>query len=150
MAIVTLREITAATVNDILKLKVKPEQEKFVASNAKSIAEAHFEPRAWFRAIYADDMPVGFVQLIDDSSTPAYFIWRFMIDGAHQGKGYGRRTLQLVIDYVRSLPNAREVTLSFVPAEGGPEPFYRSMGFMPTGEMEEAEVVARLVFEDAL
>lgn len=150
MAIVTLREITAANVNDILKLKVKPEQEKFVASNAKSIAEAHFEPKAWFRAIYADDMPVGFVQLIDDSSTPAYFIWRFMIDGAHQGKGYGRRALQLVIDYVRSRPNAREVTLSFVPAEGGPEPFYRSMGFMPTGEMEEAEVVARLVFEDAL
>ncbi len=149
MAIVTLREITAATVNDILKLKVKPEQEKFVASNAKSIAEAHFEPKAWFRAIYADDMPVGFVQLIDDSSTPTYYVWRFMIDGAHQGKGYGRRALQLVIDYVRSRPNAREVTLSFIPAEGGPEPFYRSMGFMPTGEMEEGEVVARLVFEDA-
>ena len=149
MTDITLREITAATVNDILKLKVKPEQETFVASNAKSIAQAHFEPRAWFRAIYADDVPVGFVQLIDDSDTPMYYIWRFMIDAAHQRKGYGRRALQLVIDYARARPNAKDVTLSFVPAEGGPEPLYRSMGFVPTGEIEEGEVVARLVFENA-
>jgi diamine N-acetyltransferase len=147
MATITLREITAATVNDFLKLKVKPEQEKFVASNAKSIAQAHFEPKAWFRAIYADETPVGFVQLIDDPETPNYYIWRFMIDAAHQRKGYGRRALQLVIDYVRSRPNAREVTLSFVSAEGGPEPLYRSMGFVPTGEVEEGEVVARLVLD---
>lgn len=148
MATITLREITAATVNNILKLKVKPEQETFVASNAKSIAEAHFEPKAWFRAIYADETPVGFVQLIDDAETPSYYIWRFMIDAAHQRKGYGRRALQLVIDYVRSRPNAREVTLSYVPEEGGPEPLYRSMGFVPTGEIEEDEVVARLVFDN--
>ena len=149
MTTITLREITAATVNDILKLKVKPEQEKFVANNARSIAQAHFEPKAWFRAVYADDTPVGFVQLIDDAEKPNYYIWRFMIDAAHQRKGYGRRALQLVIDYVRTRPNAREVTLSFVPAEGGPEPLYRSMGFVPTGEIDEGEVIARLVFENA-
>jgi hypothetical protein len=34
--------------------------------------------------------------------------------------------------------------LSFVPAEGGPERLYRSMGFVPTGVMEGSEVVARL------
>ena len=147
MTTITLREITAATVNDILKLKVRPEQETFVGSNAKSIAQAYFEPRAWFRAIYADDTPVGFVQLIDDAETPKYYIWRFMIDAAHQRKGYGRRALQLVIDYVRSRPNAREVTLSYVQAEGGPEPLYRSMGFVPTGEIDDDEVVARLVFD---
>ena len=30
-----------------------------------SISEAHFWPTGWFRAIYADDTPVGFV-MIDD------------------------------------------------------------------------------------
>jgi hypothetical protein len=30
-----------------------------------SIAQVHFRPEAWFRAICADDTPVGFVMLYD-------------------------------------------------------------------------------------
>jgi diamine N-acetyltransferase len=53
---VTLREITHETLGAILKLKVAPSQESFVASNAVSIAQAHFQPEtAWFRGIYAGD-----------------------------------------------------------------------------------------------
>ena len=58
---VTLREITCDTLREIFRLKVKPEQQKFVASNAVSIAQAHFHQAAWIRAIYADDTPVGFI-----------------------------------------------------------------------------------------
>ena len=62
---VTLREVTRENLDDILDLKVIREQENFVASNAVSIAQAHFYPvcpeTAWFRAIYADEVPVGFV-----------------------------------------------------------------------------------------
>jgi diamine N-acetyltransferase len=141
---VTLRVITADTVRDILCLKVAPEQEKFVTDNAISLAQAHFEPHTRFWAIYADEVPVGFVQIIDDPESPDCYVWRFMIDAQHQHKGYGRHALQLIIDRVRERSNARSVTLSFVPAAGGPEPFYRSMGFIPTGELEGAEVVARL------
>lgn len=54
-AVVTLREVTQETLMPVLRLKVKPGQEQFVADNATSIAEAHFEPTAWFRAIYADE-----------------------------------------------------------------------------------------------
>ena len=61
---ISLREITRETLRDVLRLKVAPEQEKFVATNAVSIAQAHFYPEtAWFRAIYADDTPVGFVMI---------------------------------------------------------------------------------------
>jgi diamine N-acetyltransferase len=31
-----------------------------------------------------------------------------------------------------------------VPADGGPEPFYTGLGFVPTGEIHDGEVVARL------
>ena len=64
-ATVCLREITQETVNSILNLRVTKEQEQFVASNAVSIAEAHFSEDAWFRAIYADETPVGFLMLSD-------------------------------------------------------------------------------------
>src|SRR5947209_3030079 len=58
---VTLREVTQENVRSICALEVGESQKNFVAPNATSIAEAHYSDKAWFRAIYADDTPVGFV-----------------------------------------------------------------------------------------
>jgi diamine N-acetyltransferase len=143
-AAVTLREITGDTVRTILRLKVKPEQEQFVADNATSIAQAYFQPKAWFRAIYADETPVGFVMLYDDPDEAEYFLWRFMIDARYQRFGFGRRALEQVIAYVRSRPNAAELGTSYVPAEGSPEPFYTGLGFVNTGEVDDGENVMKL------
>ena len=47
---IALREITKENLRDIFKLKVAPEQERFVASNAVSIAQVYFDRDvAWFR-----------------------------------------------------------------------------------------------------
>jgi diamine N-acetyltransferase len=96
---VTLREVNKHNFRKIFRLRVQPEQEQFVASNTQSIAEAHFSDEAWFRAIYADDEPVGFVMLSLAPEKAEYFLWRFMIDAKHQVCGYGRKSLELVIDY---------------------------------------------------
>ena len=142
---ISLREITADTVRTICDLQVLPAQGAFVASNAISIAQAYFEPKAWFRAIHADQTPVGFVMLSLDPALPEYCIWRFMIDARYQHLGYGTGALQLVIDHIRTLPRATEVLVSYVPAEGSPEPFYRKAGFIPTGQVIDGEVVLKLV-----
>jgi diamine N-acetyltransferase len=141
---IALREVTKETVRAICRLAVGPGQDHFVAPNAISIAEAYFEPKAWFRAIYAGETPVGFVMLFDDPDVPEYYLWRLMVAGEHQGKGFGRRAMHLLIDHVRARPGATELLTSYVPGEGTPEPFYRSLGFQPTGEMDEDEVVLRL------
>ncbi len=143
-AVVSLREVTADTLRSILRLKVSPQQEQFVADNATSIAQAYFEPKAWFRAIYADETPVGFVMLYDDTEKPEYFLWRYMIDSRYQGLGFGRQALLQVIDIVRGRPGATEMLLSYVPAEGSPEPFYAGLGFINTGDVEDGENVMRL------
>ena len=62
---ISLREITFETVRQITALDVTDQQRSYVAPNAVSIAEAHFNPGAWFRAVYAGDEPVGFVMLLD-------------------------------------------------------------------------------------
>lgn len=142
--VVCLREVTAQTVRAICALDVRPEQRGYVAPNAVSIAQAHFEPRAWFRAVYAGDEPVGFVMLHDDPEKREYFLWRFMIAAEHQGKGYGRAALDLVVDHVRGRPGATALVSSYVPGEHGPRAFYLSYGFVETGEVEEGEVVIRL------
>jgi diamine N-acetyltransferase len=125
---------------------VSEEQKHLVAPNAVSIAQAYFEPKAWFRAIYADDTPVGFVMLYDDPDEPEYYLWRFMIDERYQKMGFGKRSLDLLIEYVQGRPGAHELKLSCVPGENGPEPFYRKYGFSLTGRMldNEAEMNMQL------
>lgn len=143
---VSLREITEETSREIITLsrQMIPGQEKMVAANAVSIAQAHFNDKAWFRGIYANDTPVGFVMLYDDPDKPDFYLWRFMISGPHQGKGFGRQAMLQLIEHVRGRPNATELRASYVPVPGGPWPFYQSLGFEPTGEVEGGEVVIRL------
>jgi diamine N-acetyltransferase len=145
---ITLREITKENWRDILCLKVAPHQEQFVASNAASIAEAHFNSElAWFRAIYAGDVPVGFLMLEDNVAQQEYFLWRFMIAEQYQGCGYGRKALELLFAHVKTRPGANAVETSCVPAKGGPGPFYEKMGFVYTGtEEEDGELCMRREF----
>jgi len=75
---ITLREITQETLWPILKLEVSEDQNQFVASNAVSISQAHFSDYAWFRAICADETPVGFVMIYIDEEKPEYYLWRFI------------------------------------------------------------------------
>ena len=142
--VISLREITAETLRDVLQLAVAPDQTHFVADNAVSIAQAHFAPNAWFRAIYADDTPVGFVMLAIDQEKPEYYIWRLMIDAKHQRRGYGRAALDRVVQFVCTLPAARVLDVSAVPGDGSPVAFYQEYGFELTGEVMEGELVLRL------
>ena len=144
---VTLREITEETLRPILQMEVGDDQKTFVAPNAVSIAQAHFSNNAWFRAIYADDIPVGFVMLYIDKDKPEYDVWRFMIDKNHQRKGFGSKAMQQVIEYARKLPKATELFLSYVPKEGNASPFYSQLGFVETGEWADDEKVMVLTLE---
>lgn len=140
---VTLREITGETLRSIMRLDVGESQKKFVAPNVVSIAQAHFEKKAWFRAIYADDTPVGFVMLYDDTDEPEYFLWRLMVDARYQGNGFGRSAVELLVDYVRTRPGATELKVSHVEGDGSPEKFYLKLGFEHTGEIEDGELVMK-------
>jgi diamine N-acetyltransferase len=142
----SLREITADTLDTILSLKVKGEQENFVASNAVSIAEAYFyRDVAWFRAIYADETPVGLLMLADQPEKARYFLWRFMIDARYQKFGFGKRAIELLMEHVKTRPNAAELGVCCQPeGDGSPCSFYEKLGFVYTGEKNEDELVMKL------
>lgn len=136
--VVTLQKVTKKNIDVILGLKVTSKQETFIASNAVSIAQAHFyQEVTWFRAIYADETPVGFVLLDDDPVNSYYSLWRFMIDARFQKCGFGRRALELIIEYVKTRPGAKVLMTSCVRGEGSPEKFYEKIGFTSTGKIDE-------------
>lgn len=140
---VTLEKITDDTMLGICMLSdtLRPPQAYMVAPNVMSLAQAHFNEHAWFRAIYAGKAPVGFLMIVDDDQTPEYFLWRFMIASYCQGRGYGRGAIERLVEYVRTRPGARELGVSCGVGEGSPEGFYRQVGFVPTGKMEGDEMV---------
>jgi len=140
----SLVEVTRDNVNDVLELAVAPEQATYVATNAKSIAQAHFEPKAWFRAIAAGDELAGFVMAFRDPEAGIFYVWRFMIDARFQGRGYGRRAMELLLDEARS-DGVDEVTLNVVPGDGSALEFYRRLGFEETGDVDHGELRLRLV-----
>jgi diamine N-acetyltransferase len=68
-----------------------------------------------------------------------------MIAREHQGRGYGRRALERLVEHVRGRPGAVRLGTSCVLAsEGGPELFYRRFGFEATEEILHGERVLRL------
>jgi diamine N-acetyltransferase len=148
--LVSLREITAATVREVTRLSVGPDQQRFVAANAISLSEALFSEEAWYRAIYAGASPAGFVMLYDESlrvtppRAPKIGLWRFMIDARFQGRGIGTAALQHVIAHVRDKGLFSSLATSYVPGPGSPEAFYIRAGFQHTGEIDDGEIVLEL------
>ena len=141
--LVSLRDVTKDNVRDVIALEVAQEQSSYVATNAKSIAEAHFETKAWFRAIGAGDDLVGFAMVYRDPTAATFYIWRFMVDARFQGKGVGRRALELLLDEARG-DGIDEVTLSVVPGPHSALAFYERCGFHATGEMHGGEAEMKL------
>jgi diamine N-acetyltransferase len=153
MTEVTLRPITDENRADVLALGVTAAQQNYVTDVAQSLADAEQYPEAmpWFRAVYAGDEPVGFV-MISDNVPPGdptlvgpYFLWRLLIDTRHQGRGYGRATIERVLEYVRTRPGAKDFKTSVVAGEeASPMGFYLRLGFVDTGVDHEGERVLRL------
>lgn len=139
----------------ILKLRVKKEQENFVASNKTSLIHAFLSFSegipVYAYGIFKGKTAVGFIQLCYDNDwtgyehekwlsseeyrqyegKPYYYIWRFMIDKKYQGNGYGREAFRLALEFIKTLPagKAEYVCLSYEPENEVAKKLYYSFGF---------------------
>jgi diamine N-acetyltransferase len=149
---VSLREITDENRARVVALRVGSNQERFVGTVAGALSDAEEIPegKPWYRAIYAADKPVGFVML--SWNVPPHppriigpwFLWKLLIDERHQKRGYGRAAVELIAQVVRA-NGAAELLTSCVPGDDGPESFYRRLGFLPTGDVDEnGEIILAL------
>jgi GNAT superfamily N-acetyltransferase len=148
---ISLREITEDNVQSVLSLRCTPDQERFVSSVSDSLIEADEYPQAnpWYRAVYAEERPVGFVMLSwnvepqPPEINGPWFLWKLLIDHRHQAKGYGKEVVRQIVELVRG-QGGSELLTSYVPGEGGPAGFYARLGFVPTGELDPAgEILLR-------
>lgn len=150
------KKITEANIWDVIKLKVKDNQNNFVASNTVSLLEAYATQNEGGKvetfAIYNNKQLVGFIMInFDVYNWPGapkvargnYCLWRFMIDYHFQGQGLGKKALAKILAYIKTRPlgDSDQLYLSFVPGNKYAEKLYQEFGFKPNGEKDGPEVV---------
>ena len=143
-----LAMVTADNVGEACRLVVRPDQERFVAPVAWSLAEAYAQPEvAWPRLVYDGDRLVAFVMGAFDPGNSMWFfrcgIWRLNVSAGEQGNGYGQFAVEVVLAEARRR-GQRRASVLWVPGPGGPEGFYLRLGFQPTGETFGGEVVGQI------
>ncbi len=155
MKTISLREVTNKNFDKVVKLSntLDDSQKEAVAPNMVSLAQAYVnQDKAWPRAIYLDDEPIGFVMLaLFDSDTPkedrpSHYLWRFMIAKEHQSKGYGKQVLDLIYRKCQE-DKVRFLFTSCVMKTEMPYQFYIKYGFIDTHEMDEDEEVLKLTIK---
>ena len=155
-----LKKINRKNVGEILKLEVFDNQKSFVAPNNISIIEAYLaiieNDHVFTFGIYNDDVPVGFLMIgfdvnSDDADAPKiakgnYNIWRLMIDKTFQGKGFGKKAIELALEFINTFPcgTAKYCWLSYENDNYVARQLYQSVGFVETDEKDREEIVAIL------
>jgi diamine N-acetyltransferase len=141
---IQLRDITNENFRAVIDMKM-PEDQHFVASNIYSLAQAWLnQDCARPYAIYNDEVLVGFVMLHVDDEEKSVGIWRLMIALEHQGNGYGQAVMKLIIKNTKESGKYDFMDLYYVPENKVAEHIYRKLGFIPTGEVEDNEIIMRL------
>ena len=146
---ITLERVSEKTFIPVLRMKLPPEQERFVASNAVSLAQAwlYYDQAKPF-AVLKDGEAVGFLMLDWDENERTCGIWRLMIAPEHQKKGCGRAAMEKALKLIRESGRFDLVHLSFVPGNEAAKRLYASLGFVETGETDEDEIVMVLPLTD--
>jgi len=143
-----LVELSAATIVAVNAMSLKPGQEQFLAPTSYAVAAAVINPAtAWQRVVLDENEVVGFVSANFDPEAPQeHFrsvLWRINVDADDQGRGVGRFAVEELLDEARRR-GMDHVNVIYEAGEGGPEAFFRRVGFTPVDETEFGEVVAEV------
>jgi len=145
---VRLDPVRREDVDALCRMDVREDQVGFVAHNAMSLAEQPYETGAHPFVIRDGDVAVGFLMVIDcrehayredGDPTDAAYLWRFMIDADHQGRGHGRAALTALGEWCRAR-DLRRIVTSAVERNAQAHALYEAIGLARTGRVVDGEV----------
>lgn len=139
----TLRKITQDNWRDCIKLKVREDQSRFIATNENGLALAYVHTEMNPLGIYLDETMVGFIMHALDPDENIYYINRLMIDENYQGKGYGSKALSLLIEKLKN-EGVKVLDILHKPDNHSAIKLYKSLGFELTDAKVDDEVVSTL------
>ncbi len=149
----SIREVTQENWRAALRLAVHPEQQRFIADHvpiaAIALAKAYIRPAGlvWVPyAFYRDTEMIGFTELAyEPDSKDNYWIFHFFIDHHYQGQGYGKKGLELFLQYIKDhYPECQALQLTVHPENHRAQHLYTGAGFRPTDKVLDGEPVYTL------
>ncbi|WP_373711389.1 N-acetyltransferase family protein [Jeotgalibaca porci] len=138
------RAIDADNAADVLKIKVKSGQERFIETVAECLEEAALYSEWHPVAIYNFDQVIGFAMYGAFGANTDTWIDRIIIDETFQGKGYGKEAMKQLIKIVAKEYGVDTIYLSIVEENEVARHLYESMGFE---EMNERDPNGELLFQ---
>jgi len=118
------------------------EEDRFIAPNLYSIAEAQFYPKAVSRAIYDGDRMVGYVlHGEDEDHEDWYIIDRLMIAAPFRRKGLASEAIKAVFALAAAAGRFGIVRSSTEPDNAAMRRTFERNGFVTEGEMDGGEIV---------
>lgn len=127
-------------------LHVRDDQREYVADSSVILARAYAyrNNRSEAFLICCGDAPVGMALYYDLPELHAYCLSQFFIDCRYQRRGYGAEAMQLLLRRMRADGRFASVVLCYVDGDDAARALYEKLGFRPTGEAEEDEIVMEL------
>ena len=125
---------------DVASLSVKEEQKKYVAPAIGILARGYVyrDCNAKIYAFENDGVIVGTALVREFTDEPlGYDLQQFMIDEKYQGKGYGSRALELILDELRKEGRYDHVELCVKKEDAEAIRLYGKHGFADSGYVDE-------------
>jgi diamine N-acetyltransferase len=144
---VTLRPVDDENWRSVADIAPLDSQRSYVPALAARYLLLSMRENVWRSlAVYADDVVVGHIMwgLDDDGS---HWLGGLMIDASAQGKGLGRAVVRTITAWLVAQEGCRVIRLSYHAENTAARHLYESAGFMPTGAVEDDEIVAEIAPE---
>ena len=144
-----VKPVTGADVVPLESVKVRPDQDKFVAPNPITIAQARFEGEGAYDFVLWDgETRVGLIAVIDMGVYPdrdpeddpeAIYVWRLLVGAEFQGKGYGRKAMAWAEDWAQTRGRSK-IQIQAVEENVATIAIYEHLGYRRTGVVVGKEI----------
>jgi diamine N-acetyltransferase len=136
-SIIGLKPVTAQNWQACANLSVQEEQRCFISSNLQSIAAAQFYPDNCCRAVYADEQLVGFALFGIEQGSGRVKLFRLMIAGPFQGRGYGTAAVRAVLHEMHERWRTSQIYVCHHPGNAVARRLYEGFGFREVERTKE-------------
>jgi diamine N-acetyltransferase len=142
--LLTLTDVTAANWRDVADLAPRDDQRDFVPALAARYLLLGLHEGVWhcLGAFEGDTAVAHVMWAIDEDGTR--WIGGLLVDAHHQGRGVGRRVVELLVELLRADPACGRIRISHHPDNEASRALFASLGFASTGEIEDDELIMEL------
>jgi diamine N-acetyltransferase len=148
--VLRLVEVTLDNYRDVMALETTPQQVRFFGDNAEALADCVFVEGFTPRAAQLGDDVVGLVvwgpyhpdeRYRDPPEPNVYQLDHVMLDVNYQGRGLGRKLIELAIQELSFIGDCNRIVLAVDPSNAKAIELYRRAGFKECGRDAENDLL---------